>query len=150
MVKQEHKTQIINGLKAGMTLEDMYILMGCDAADIIELDADELFQAEVKAAPKMLEFDLLRNMHAAIKIQEAEGKTAGAQWFLEKINPRWAGKTDNTKPGVINISFGNKKMKLEDEDSVEVFIPTKSSLSDELLMGDENSEEDENSKEDEE
>lgn len=115
------KDQILNGLRAGMSLADMYILAELDPVDMARLDEDMFFQAQCKAAPKVLEHDLLTNLKRIINVQVADGKESATVWLLEKLNPRWTGKTDTSKAGVVNINFG--AVDIDKEPTVNIFNP---------------------------
>lgn len=115
------KDQIINGLRAGMSLADMYILTELDPIDMERLDNDAFFQAECKAAPKLLEYDLLNNLKKIIGVQAIDGKESATVWLLEKLNPRWTGKTDSSKAGVVNINFG--AVDIDKEPTVSIYNP---------------------------
>lgn len=129
----ECKDQILNGLRSGMSLSDMYILAELDITDIERLEADTFFMNQCKAAPKLLEIDLLKGLQTIINVQKADGKESATVWLLEKMNPRWAGKTDVSKSGTVNINFGT--IDLETEDSVEINLGKKAATAVENSTG---------------
>lgn len=100
----QKKDLILNGLKAGMDLDDLFIMARCSPNEILTLKADEYFMSDCKCAPKELEIDLLKQLHQAILVQTDKGKDHGVTWLLGKINPRYSDRPENgDKPGIINI-----------------------------------------------
>jgi len=110
---------IINGISAGMDLEDMFIIAGCTAKQISELKTDDFFMSRVRSTGKVLEYDLLKNMHNIIGIQTEKGKDHGTIWLLSKLNPRYSDHPDQgDKAGIININMGSTP--LSQMDTVEI------------------------------
>lgn len=118
---EQYKTQIINGIKSGMTLADMYILIGFNEEDIALVETDPYFVAEAASAPKILEHEILTNMLTAIETQNSKGRTSGSQWLLERLNPRWAGAGEVGQANSVHINFDS--VDIDNDDTVTIFDP---------------------------
>lgn len=105
------KDTILNGISAGMDLEDMMVLAQCTPREMVSLKNDSLFQSQVRCSAKTLEKDLLVNLHNIINIQAEKGKDHGTIWLLSKLNPRFSDRPEmGDKPGVININIAGKSL----------------------------------------
>jgi len=118
-VSEAKKDQIVNGISAGMLMEDMFLLAQCSPNEILALQSDEFFLSRCRCAGKQLELDLLSTLTNIISIQEDKGKDHGTIWLLGKINPRFSDRPEmGDKPGVININ--NDPKPLADLSTVEI------------------------------
>jgi hypothetical protein len=103
-ISEAKKDQIINGISAGMLLEDMFILTNCTPEEMLQLNDDQFFLSRCKCAGKELERDLLRNLNEIISVQTDKGKDHATIWLLGKMNPRFSERPEmGDKPGIINI-----------------------------------------------
>jgi hypothetical protein len=127
-VSEAKKDQIVNGISAGMLLEDMFILTNCTPEDMLQLNADKFFLARCKCAGKELERDLLTNLSEIIRVQTDKGKDHATIWLLGKMNPRFSERPEmGDKPGVINII--TQPVDISKMSTVEIHSPVaKSSL----------------------
>ena len=92
------KNHILRCVKLGMELLQAELVAECSVEDIEKIEEDKSFLRQVKNYFAYAEFDLLERHEKAMNNQLVEGKTAAAQWKLERINPRRWGKEDSKQP----------------------------------------------------
>jgi hypothetical protein len=98
----DQRDQIYNGLIVGMSPEDCFLFAGLSAETINWIADDDEIQMWIHQTQKLLEYNLLQNMHKGSEIQISNGKTEGTQWLLERLYSRYSQKaTPDT--GTINL-----------------------------------------------
>jgi hypothetical protein len=107
MITQDQEDSIYNALLVGMALEDAYIYAGLSPNQILFVSEDTEYQLKFRKLTKEMEFSLLDNMRLASNRQVASGKHEATAWLLEKLYPRYSGKT-TPEMGKIELIINNK------------------------------------------
>jgi len=106
--KKEH---ILRCIQLGMEPIEAQFVSECTVEEMDEIDQDESFVKKIRNYQALAEYSLLQKHEAAMLSQLSEGKTAAAQWKLERLNPGKWGKEDSNKqtdPLNLNVTLTGK------------------------------------------
>jgi hypothetical protein len=114
--KKEH---ILRCVKLGMELDKAYLVAECTEKEIEKLKNDERFKKLIAVQLAIAEDDLLTRHEFATKIAANKGNTAGIQWKLSQINPKWQSKDRGETPffpAKIQVELVGRSVENENQD----------------------------------